>query len=89
MQSERFVVCLEGRHDLGGKSYPFYLVLASLIICLGVVSGRFNSVLGQSRTSGGKVDHREYVFFDKAQAVPIAVVTYRHKPSCMCSRCSD
>ncbi len=49
--------------------------------------GRFNSVLGQSRANGGVVDHREYVVFDKAQAVPIAVVTYRHRPSCKCSRC--
>ena len=49
---------------------------------------RFNSVLGQSRSRGGAVDHREYVVFDQVQAVPIAVVTYRHAPGCACSRCS-
>ena len=38
---------------------------------------------------GGVVDHREYIVFDKAQAVPIAVVTYRHNHSCKCSRCSN
>ncbi len=51
--------------------------------------GRFHSVLGQSLASGGAVDHREYVVFDKAQALPLAVVTYRHRPSCACSRCSN
>jgi hypothetical protein len=50
---------------------------------------RFDSVLGQSRAEGGIVDHREYVVFDKAQAVPIAVVTYRHSAACKCSRCSS
>ena len=49
--------------------------------------GRFDSILGQSRANGGVVDHREYIVFEKAQMVPIAIVTYRHAPSCKCSRC--
>ncbi len=51
--------------------------------------GSFNSILGQSRSNGGVVDYREYIVFDKAQAVPIAVVTYRHSLACKCSRCSN
>jgi hypothetical protein len=50
---------------------------------------RFHSILGQSRASGGVVDHPEYVIFDKAQALPIAVVTYQHTSSCRCCRCSN
>jgi hypothetical protein len=49
---------------------------------------RFHSILGQSAASGGRVDHREYVVFKEAQAVPLAVVTYRHAASCRCARCS-
>ncbi len=53
------------------------------------LDGRFHSILGQSIPRGGSsVDHPEYIVFKEAQAVPIAVVTYRHKASCRCSRCS-
>jgi hypothetical protein len=30
------------------------------------------------------VDHPEYIVFEKAQALPIAVVTYQHSASCRC-----
>ncbi len=35
------------------------------------------------------VDHREFIVFDKAQVVPIAVVTYRHSATCKCARCCN
>jgi hypothetical protein len=48
-----------------------------------------DSVLAQSRAHGGLIDSRELVVFDPAQALPVAVVTYRHADACACSRCSN
>jgi hypothetical protein len=43
---------------------------------------RFDSILGQTIPNGGSVDHPEYIVFEKAQALPIAAVTYRHAGAC-------
>ena len=55
--------------------------------CADFSGARFHSVLGQKRSSGGVVDHPEYIVFDNAQALPIAAVTYRHAATCACCRC--
>ena len=49
-----------------------------------LIWSRFHSALGQTRARGGVVDHHEYIVFDKAQALPIATVTYSHKANCQC-----
>ena len=50
---------------------------------------RHDSVMGEVRARGGSVDHREYVAFKEAQALPVAVVSYRHRPGvCRCCRCA-
>jgi hypothetical protein len=43
----------------------------------------------QRRADGGLLDSREFVLYDPAQALPVAVVTYRHADGCACSRCSN
>lgn len=49
----------------------------------------YASVLAQCRAEGGLVDSREFVVYDPAQALPVAVVTYRHADACACCRCSN
>ena len=50
---------------------------------------RQDSVMGEVRARGGSVDHRGYVAFKEAQALPVAVVSYRHRPGvCRCCRCA-
>ena len=50
--------------------------------------GPCDSVLAQARVGGGLMDSREFVVFDPARALPVAVVSYRHADGCECSRCS-
>jgi hypothetical protein len=48
---------------------------------------RCDSVLAQAKAAGGLLDSREWVVFDPAQALPVAVVSYRHADACACCRC--
>eukprot|EP00418_Pyrodinium_bahamense_P050546 CAMPEP_0179164260 /NCGR_PEP_ID=MMETSP0796-20121207/80598_1 /TAXON_ID=73915 /ORGANISM="Pyrodinium bahamense, Strain pbaha01" /LENGTH=165 /DNA_ID=CAMNT_0020866685 /DNA_START=29 /DNA_END=523 /DNA_ORIENTATION=- len=42
----------------------------------------FDSVIGEKREQGGVVDHREYVIYDRYQALPAYIVEYRHRSAC-------
>lgn len=46
-----------------------------------------DSVWADTRVNGGAVDHLEVMFYDKGQAYPQAVVTYRHEAACACAEC--
>eukprot|EP00389_Voromonas_pontica_P018161 GDKH01028574.1.p2 GENE.GDKH01028574.1~~GDKH01028574.1.p2 ORF type:complete len:216 (+),score=21.58 GDKH01028574.1:147-794(+) len=46
-----------------------------------------STVWGVPREGGGKVDHDEFMVRSGEQALPIAVIEYRHKKMCGCSRC--
>jgi hypothetical protein len=46
-----------------------------------------NSVTAEKRESGGCVDHREYIVYTGAQALPEFRIWYDHDPDCECSKC--
>jgi len=46
-----------------------------------------DAVWADSRGEGGCVDHIEVMVYSEAQALPIALVDYRHTPSCWCAFC--
>jgi len=46
-----------------------------------------DSVWADTRINGGAVDHLEVMVYDKGQAYPQALVTYRHVPGCQCAEC--
>lgn len=46
-----------------------------------------DSVWAPERADGGCVDHLECMVYDAGQAIPIAILTYSHKPGCQCSEC--
>ncbi|CAE8662036.1 unnamed protein product [Polarella glacialis] len=47
-----------------------------------------DSVIACTRSEGGCVDHREYIIYKKAQAIPMFKVSYIHTKSCRCHLCS-
>lgn len=47
----------------------------------------FDSVIAVERKDGGSVDHTEVMIYTLNQALPLAVVTYSHDPSCACAEC--
>ena len=47
----------------------------------------FDSVVGEDTEHGGILDHREYVIYDGAQAMPRYLVWYQHCEDCRCFRC--
>lgn len=47
----------------------------------------YDSVWAKTRDDGGSVDHREYVIYNGAQALPSFRVWYSHKGHCACARC--
>lgn len=46
-----------------------------------------DSVWADTREFGGAVDHPEVMLYDKGQAYPEVIVTYRHEPDCRCAEC--
>merc|ERR1712216_806523 len=50
--------------------------------------GLFDSVMGECKSRGGVVDHREFCIFHQYQAVPVAVIDYQHRACCECNLCS-
>ena len=47
-----------------------------------------DSITALRRDEGGvAVDHREYIVYDRAQAVPEYRIWYRHAAGCECSKC--
>jgi hypothetical protein len=51
-------------------------------------NGPLDSVTAEKRTAGGQVDHREYMTYNKAQALPEYCIWYVHESTCQCVRCS-
>jgi hypothetical protein len=47
----------------------------------------YDSVCGLRRNENGLVDHREYVVYKDDQALPLAVIRYRHLKQCKCNNC--
>ncbi|CAK0884584.1 unnamed protein product [Prorocentrum cordatum] len=47
----------------------------------------FDSVWADTLTNGGCVDHLEVMIYSEAQALPVALVDYRHAASCNCAFC--
>merc|ERR1711933_38459 len=45
---------------------------------------RFDSVLGVPRSRGGRVDHDEFIVYERKQCCPQFAIVYRHKPTCRC-----
>lgn len=46
-----------------------------------------DAVWADTRERNGAVDHVEVMVYERAQAYPQAVVTYRHAPHCQCAEC--
>ena len=46
-----------------------------------------DSVIGEDTKHGGILDHREYVIYRGAQAIPRYLVWYQHCEGCSCFRC--
>jgi len=47
-----------------------------------------DGIVGEDVAHGGVLDHREYVVFEDAQALPRYLVWYVHNDACGCFRCS-
>ena len=48
-----------------------------------------DSVTALRRDEGGCVDHREYVLYERGQALPEYRIYYRHEHGCQCSICVE
>ena len=46
-----------------------------------------HSVVGTTRSEGGAVDHREYIIYQAAQALPLFEISYKHAADCVCRFC--
>jgi len=46
-----------------------------------------DSVMAETRENGGVVDHLEVMLYSQSQMLPVAVVTYKHVPTCVCALC--
>jgi hypothetical protein len=49
--------------------------------------GPCNSVVGETQSAEGHVMFREYIVYDRNQAVPEFLIWYKHKVDCECSQC--
>ena len=47
----------------------------------------FDSVWAEKRDAGGCVDHIEVMTYSEAQALPVALIDYKHKDICTCAFC--
>jgi len=47
-----------------------------------------DSVLAETRSAGGCVDHLEIMVYNPNQMLPVAVVTYEHEFTCRCALCA-
>eukprot|EP00929_Paragymnodinium_shiwhaense_P075621 TRINITY_DN38683_c0_g1_i1.p1 TRINITY_DN38683_c0_g1~~TRINITY_DN38683_c0_g1_i1.p1 ORF type:complete len:1018 (-),score=198.07 TRINITY_DN38683_c0_g1_i1:22-3075(-) len=56
--------------------------------CTTAGDGLYDSVMGERRDLGGSVDFREFITFHQNRAVPVALIKYRHRPSCRCNLCT-
>eukprot|EP00929_Paragymnodinium_shiwhaense_P014189 TRINITY_DN122079_c0_g1_i1.p1 TRINITY_DN122079_c0_g1~~TRINITY_DN122079_c0_g1_i1.p1 ORF type:complete len:465 (-),score=35.41 TRINITY_DN122079_c0_g1_i1:83-1477(-) len=88
------LVCLGETWHAG--AYKGYLTLPPCAECLedqrscgcdDGVDASFDSVSALCKAQGGPVDFPEHVVYDKAQALPIAIIAYRHVKDCSCAVC--
>jgi len=47
----------------------------------------FDSVWADVVSNGGSVDHLEAMLYTESQALPLALIDYRHAETCKCAEC--
>lgn len=47
----------------------------------------YDSVVGEIRDREGCLDHREYIVYERSQALPTYIIVYKHVARCICRRC--